>query len=474
MLFRSHGSSARLGLLFVVGLLTVLGVVITVTVFKVGSAQRESSIAAWAQSERAQFGLERVVNGRAENDTTGWSAGSSAGPVSVRRVALADGPQGARTAVDLQRAGDSGPWAFALGALQSPESVFQVGHLYDLQASVRDVSASGKSLGLLLANSNFANRPTAASQYGGYDDDAWHVMSLQFVATSRGAADTSLYLALPEFSPFHWQVTEASVREVESAVPPAVASPPTKVIGFDGPQGSAPDPHVWHHEIGGNGWGNNELQTYTGSTDNAYVDGKGRLVIAVRHEDKTGADGIDRKYTSARLTTQNSVEVRPGSYVEAPIRAQVGMGMWPAFWLIGTNNPKVGWPASGELDVVEAWGNAPTRALSTVHMPKAGAPSVDAKQAGIPTDLGAPLDKQTHTYGVYFDGEMVSFFVDHHPTMTLTAEEANASGAAWPFGSPQYLVLNVAVDGHQDPAKTSFPQTMTVGPIAIWTNGVPF
>ncbi len=474
MTFRSHGSSGRLRLLLVVGLLTVLGVVITVTVVKVGNAPRASSIAAWARSQRAQFGPERVVNGRAENDASGWSAVSSAGPVSVRRVTLADGPQDARTAVDLQRVGDAGPWAFALGSLQSPESVFKVGHLYELQASVRDVSASGKSVGLLLANANFANRPTEASQYGSYNDDAWHVMSLQFVATARGAPDTSLYIALPEFSSFHWQVTTASLREVDSAAPPAVASAPTTVIGFDGPSGSPPDPNVWHHEIGGNGWGNNELQTYTGSTDNAHVDGKGQLVIAVRHEDRTGTDGIDRKYTSARLTTQNSAEVGPGSYVEAPIRAPVGAGMWPAFWLIGTNNPTVGWPASGELDVVEAWGNAPTRALSTIHMPKAGAPRVDVPQAGVPTDLGAPLDSQTHTYGVYFDGDMVSYFIDHHPTMTLTAEEANASGAAWPFGSAQYLVLNVAVDSHQDHSGTSFPQTMTVGPIAIWTNGVPF
>jgi len=173
------------------------------------------------------------------------------------------------------------------------------------------------------------------------------------------------------------------------------------------------------------------------------------------------------------------VQIEPGSYVEATIVAPVGEGVWPAFWLIGANNDEVGWPASGELDVLEVSGGNPTVANSRIHTASRSDPQRDleygAYETGGAVDLGHPLDSQPHRYGVYFDAEMVRFYIDGEETLALDADEALASGRSWPFDGPQYLVLNVAVGvWFADPSGTAFPRTMTVGPISIWQGGVPF
>lgn len=421
------------------------------------------------------LGPNSVVNGQVAAGLTGWTADSAAGPVKLTRVALAGGPDGAASAVDLRRDGGKGDWALALAKLDAPDTFFRVGQQYVMQAYVRDVNASGQEIGLLLANSNYRNRPTESSNYASFHDDGWHRLTATFVASANAGSDTALYLALPTSGPLHWQVTAAGVREIQSHPPTYAVTPPSKVISFDGPAGSDLNATVWNHELGGRGWGHNEQQTYTASAANSHLDGQGHLVIATRREDQTGADGIPRHYTSARVTTQGKVAVQPGSYLEASIQAPVGPNMWPAFWLLGTNFSDVGWPAAGELDVLEARADQPSVAQSQVHMARESNPAVDFVAAdGGATDLGHPLDSQPHTYGVYFDGTVVKFFVDRRQTAVITASDARAAGARWPFGGAQFLILNAAVDGNPVPADAPFPQHMTVGPIGIWASGIPF
>src|SRR6266850_6940380 len=104
---------------------------------------------------------------------------------------------------------------------------------------------------------------------------------------------------------------------------------------FDGPTGSAVDSSKWSFDVGGNGWGNNELETYTSRTANAYRDG-GQLVIKALKETFTGPDGIARNYTSARLLTKNKFSQAYGRF-EARIKIPYGQGIWPAFWMLGDN-----------------------------------------------------------------------------------------------------------------------------------------
>jgi hypothetical protein len=428
---------------------------------------------------------EGVLNGAAAEDLSGWTTGSDSTPVTLTRVPITDGPSGVSTAVEIRRPAGRGRWAMVLADLRTPETFFKVGRSYRMQLFVRDMRASGQSVGLVLANANYLNRPTESSRYGRYGDASWHLLTRTFVCTKPGSADTALYVELPPSGALHWQVTAASVREVPPVRPPRVRVPAlrvpvpaTRILSFTGPAGTAPDPQVWNYQLGGHGWGNRELQTYTSRTSNAQVDGNGNLVITARREDHRGPDGITRHYSSARITTQEKVQVRPGSYVEASIRLPVGAGIWPAFWLLGSNISEVGWPACGELDVVEVTGANPEVAHSGIHMAARSHPYTDAPyhggSDGGTVNLGHSLDSRAHLYGVYFDQTMVRFYIDRKEHMVFNREDAEVSSRTWPFGSPLFLLLNVAVGGTGDPSATSFPKSMTVSGISIWEGGTPF
>ncbi|HEX8630577.1 MAG TPA: hypothetical protein VF755_20650, partial [Catenuloplanes sp.] len=121
----------------------------------------------------------------------------------------------------------------------------------------------------------------------------------------------------------------------------------------------------------------------------------------------------------------------------------------------------------------------PTVAHSATHQAAASDPAVDVPynwaEPGGSVDLGHPLDSRAHTYGVYFDADTVRFYIDRVEHMALWAADARASGRTWPFGGPQFMVLNVAIGGAGgDPAGTTFPKSMTVGEISIWQGGTPF
>ena len=137
---------------------------------------------------------------------------------------------------------------------------------------------------------------------------------------------------------------------------------------FDGPAGSAPNSSKWGYDIGGGGWGNKELETYTNRTQNASLDGDGNLVIKVIKETFTGPDRITREYTSARLLTKGKFEQRYGRF-EARMKLPFGQGIWPAFWMLGNDIDTVGWPRCGEIDIMENIGREPAIAHGTLHGP---------------------------------------------------------------------------------------------------------
>ncbi|WP_045876354.1 family 16 glycosylhydrolase [Pseudofrankia sp. DC12] len=424
-----------------------------------------------------QIAGDAVLNCSLITSLSGWRASSDTGHVELTRVATPPTPVGETTAADVVASSPTGKWAMVLISLRQPGDYFQVGSTYRMQLWVRDVTASGANLILVLANQNYRAQPSTASMGSAHKDTEWHLVSRTFVATAPGGDDTALYVQLPADQAFHYQLTGASVSPVVVPGVPHVDGPPAQVVSFDGPAGSPPNPAQWNREVGGNGWGNGELETYTRSVSNAQLDGSGHLVITARRETKTGPDGIRRDYTSARINTLGKVVVQPGSYVESTIDVPVGGGVWSAFWLIGSNFPQVGWPASGELNVMEVAGADTTWVHTAAHMAEIGNPRALAEfgwgDAGGSTDLGPDLRARTHSYGVYFDGQTVRFYIDRKEHMAVWAQDATAAGWDWPFGKPESLVLNIAV-GAGDPANTTFPQTMTVGPISVWQGGTPF
>ena len=131
---------------------------------------------------------------------------------------------------------------------------------------------------------------------------------------------------------------------------------------FNGAAGSSPNPANWSYDVGTgqNGWGNQELQSYTNSPSNIAMDGKGNLVItAIR----TG-----NLFTSARIKTQGLFAQKYGRF-EARIKTPYGPGVWPAFWMMGENINQVGWPECGEIDILELRGQQPNTIIGTLHGP---------------------------------------------------------------------------------------------------------
>ena len=423
-------------------------------------------------------GREGVSNAAVTRDLSGWGARSDVGPIDKRRVPV-HAPEGITTAVQLrQREAAQRSWARALIELKDPTGFLVVGRSYRLRAFARNSNANGQVIGLLLADQNYEARPMQESTYESFSDDAWHELTLDFTCTSPAGPGTGVYIALPTSGPIDWQITGVSLKRTKPLEPPRVKGEPDQVLTFDGAAQSAPNPRYWNHAVGGGGWGNNELQSYTSDVRNASLDGQGHLLITARREQVTGEDGVFRDFTSARINTQRKSNVTPGSYVEAPIQAPVGAGVWPAFWLLGSNLDEVGWPACGELDVMEVLGSNKDMAQSALHMASASDSRRDmpygVADEGGSVQLPRGVDKQMHSYGVYFDRDMVVFYIDRQPTLTYTAHDARASGRTWPFDKSQFLILNVAVGGRESPTGTTFPRAMKVGAISIWEGGIPF
>ncbi|GAA3219378.1 hypothetical protein GCM10020256_24310 [Streptomyces thermocoprophilus] len=139
---------------------------------------------------------------------------------------------------------------------------------------------------------------------------------------------------------------------------------------FDGPAGSLPSAAKWTLETGGGGFGNHELEYYTNRPDNVSLDGAGHLVITARKNTDTSLTCWygPCQYTSARLNTARTFTQKYGR-IEARIKVPRGQGMWPAFWMLGDDLGSAGWPASGEIDIMENVGYEPGTVHGTLHGP---------------------------------------------------------------------------------------------------------
>jgi beta-glucanase (GH16 family) len=235
---------------------------------------------------------------------------------------------------------------------------------------------------------------------------------------------------------------------------------------FEGATGSAPDPSRWGFDLGGHGWGNNELQTYTNRRENAYLD-NGHLVIQARRETHTGADGITRDYTSARLVTHSLFAQTFGRF-EARMKVPRGRGLWPAFWLMGADIAVTGWPACGEIDIMEILGRLPAVAHGTVHGPGfSGSHGIIGKHV---LPAGQIYADNFHVFATEWDTDRIRFFVDETNYATVTLATLPNDGGKH-FRHPFYVLMNVAVGGNwpgPPDADTPFPQNMLVDYVRVY------
>src|ERR1039457_3254280 len=217
---------------------------------------------------------------------------------------------------------------------------------------------------------------------------------------------------------------------------------------FNDPAGTTPDPTKWNYDLGtNNGWGNGEIEVYTNSPKNVFQDGKGNLVIrAIR--DASG------NYTSARLQTGNpgaSTQTTDLSWqfgrIEARIKLPFGQGVCPAFWMLGENIGSVGWPACGELDIMENFGtfnNNVSVNNGTAHGPGYSAGNGIGQSYTLP--LGQKVADDFHLYAIEWSQDSIEWFVDGASYHKVTPASLPA-GRQWVFNSPLFILLNLAIGG---------------------------
>jgi len=217
------------------------------------------------------------------------------------------------------------------------------------------------------------------------------------------------------------------------------------------------DPSRWTFDIGGGGWGNKEEQTYCSSSGggpkpcnprhpNAFLDGAGHLVLRAQRE----PDGV---WTSARITSRGLKTVQYGR-IEARIKMPVGKGLWPTFWMLGSDFPQVGWPAAGSFSLVEnvalnsgSNGLGPSMIRSTVHGPHYYGANGIWHNFHLPNGERVD-DGNFHTYGVIWSPGMLQFYLDDPANVYFVANSSSIpEGGQWVFDHPFYFLMNLAIGG---------------------------
>jgi beta-glucanase (GH16 family) len=236
-------------------------------------------------------------------------------------------------------------------------------------------------------------------------------------------------------------------REV---LPDSQAPPPGRQLvwsdEFD--RDGLPDQARWNYDVGGHGWGNNELQFYTrGRPENARVEG-GRLIIEARREPWEG-----KEYTSARLVTKGKGD---WTYGRIEVRAKLpgGRGSWPAIWTLGSTTPLT-WPDDGEIDIMEHVGFDPGVVHASVHTKAYN--HVQGTQRTAKRQVPDAM-QAFHVYATEWTADRIRTSIDGEVYFEFAREAGGKP--VWPFDAPQYLLLNVAVGGNWGGQKGVDPSSL--------------
>lgn len=221
-------------------------------------------------------------------------------------------------------------------------------------------------------------------------------------------------------------------------------------------EGKTLNENHWNFELGDGcpncGWGNNERQLYTKENHKLV---NGTLVITAKK------DGDN--YTSTRITTKNKKEFQYGR-MEARAKLPVGYGIWPAFWMLGSNFKEVGWPKCGEIDILEYIGREPHMVFTTLHTQSSHGNSINTKKTSFPN-----IEDGFHVFAMDWTKDKMDFFVDD--ILVYTFQPENKTEDTWPYNQPFYFLINVAIGGNFGGPKVDdaiFPQDFTIDYIRVY------
>jgi beta-glucanase (GH16 family) len=224
-----------------------------------------------------------------------------------------------------------------------------------------------------------------------------------------------------------------------------------------------PDSTKWNYDTGGHGWGNNELQYYTHADIKNVEVSNGTLKLRAIRE-QTG----NREYSSARLVTRGKEDFTYGR-IEIKAKLPQGRGLWPAFWMLGMNAEKIGWPECGEIDIMEHVGFEKDSVFGTVHTKSYN--HIIGTQKGKKAFIKDPYNTW-NTYSIEWTPEKMDFLLNGNMYNQIINE--NRTTAEWPFDSPFYILLNIAVGGNLGGMKgidtTVFPAQMEVDYIRVYSD----
>ncbi|MFN3847827.1 MAG: family 16 glycosylhydrolase [Spirosomataceae bacterium] len=222
-----------------------------------------------------------------------------------------------------------------------------------------------------------------------------------------------------------------------------------------------PDANKWGYDVGGGGWGNNELQYYTeADTTNALVK-NGLLTITARKKQVE-----NRNFTSARLVTRDKAEWKYGR-IEVRAKLPSGRGTWPAIWMLGNDIKTVGWPKCGEIDIMEHVGYDPDTLVGTIHTQAYN--HVKGTQKSKKLFIKNPYT-DFHVYAIDWTAEKMDFLLDGVVYLSITNEHKTTD--EWPFDKKYYLLMNLAIGGNWGGAKgvdeNIFPASMVVDYVRVY------
>ncbi|MDX8337563.1 family 16 glycosylhydrolase [Draconibacterium sp. IB214405] len=234
-----------------------------------------------------------------------------------------------------------------------------------------------------------------------------------------------------------------------------------ELVWVDNFDGNEVNTDNWSFETGSGGWGNNELQNYTNGSNASVQDGI--LTITAK---KLNDDTVAGSYTSTRIITSGKKEF---TYGRMEIRAKLpsGRGIWPAIWMLGADIGSVGWPACGEIDIMEYVGYEPNTIHATVHTSAGYGGNGSGNNKTLET-----AEEEFHVYGLFWTEKELVFYTDSPENVTHRYAPANKTNDNWPFNKPQFFILNVAVGGNWGGAQgidnAIFPQSMEVDYVRVY------
>lgn len=242
--------------------------------------------------------------------------------------------------------------------------------------------------------------------------------------------------------------------------------------GFNGQAGRRLNRHLWTYDRGGEPqWGNQEWEYYTARSANVSMDGRGHLAIVARRERLPGMAHCmygPCNITSARITTRGKFAQKYGRF-EARMKLPPGAGLWPAFWMLGRNIERVGWPACGEIDAMEEIGREPNTVYGTIHAQGYAGVGIGGKTSVKPR----ALEQRFHVYEIYWSPSTIRWKLDGR-TYFVARKSQLRPGQAWPFDQPFYIIINLAVGGEwpgPPDRHTHFPARLLVDWVRVYKQG---